>query len=89
LCDGEEGEATCGRGTGVFGGGGGDVVDVICAVGVGQFLGRGMIDFGKDDGGEGGCVGAGRGGVLGENGGIVGYAGTVRGRLGTKNGRNE
>lgn len=84
LRDGEKGESACGWGIGVFGGGAGDVMDVIGAVGVGEFLGRGVVDFGEDEGGEGGRVGAGRDGVLGENGGIVGYAGAARGRLVTK-----
>lgn len=49
---------------GVFGGGGGDVVDVVGAVGVGEFLRGGVVDFGEDEGGEGGGLGCGGGGVF-------------------------
>jgi len=48
LCDDEEGETACGRGAGVLGGCTGDVVDVVCAVGVGQLLRRRVADFGED-----------------------------------------
>jgi len=61
------GEAAGGGGGGVFGGGVGDVVDEALVVGVGKFLGFRVVDFGKDEGGETGCLGGGRGGVFGED----------------------
>jgi hypothetical protein len=49
----------------VLGGGGGDVVDEVGAVGVGKLLGLGVRDFGQDEGGEGGGLRGGGGSVLG------------------------
>ena len=49
----------------MLGGGGGDVVDEVGAVGVGELLGLGVRDFGQDEGGEGGGLGGGGGGVHG------------------------
>jgi len=59
----------------VFGGRVGDVVDVVLVVGVGEFLGFGVVDLGEDEGGEGGGLRGGGGGVFGEDGGAVGDAG--------------
>lgn len=52
----------------------GDVVDEVLVVRVGEFLGFVVIDFGEDEGGEGGGLGGGGGGVFGEDGGSVGDA---------------
>lgn len=58
----------------------GDVVDEVLVVGVGEFLGAvAVVDFGEDEGGEGGGLGGGGGGVFGEDGGPVGDAGAVVG----------
>lgn len=35
----------------------GDIVDLVLAVGVGEFLGGGVFDLGEDEGGEGRCLG--------------------------------
>lgn len=43
----------------------GDVVDVVVAVGVGEFLRCVVGDLGEDQGGKGGGLGGGRGGALG------------------------
>lgn len=73
--DDEVGEAAGGGvGGGVVRGGVGDVVDEVLVVRVGEFLGFVVLDFGKDEGGEGGSLGGGGGGVFGEDGGSVGDA---------------
>lgn len=72
VCD-DEVRQPAGRGMrrGVFGGRGGDVVDVVIVVRVGKLLGRRVADLGQDEGGEGGGLrGCGRG-VFAENGGMV------------------
>jgi len=56
-------------------------VDVVLVVGVGEFLGFGVVDFGEDEGGEGGGLRGGGGGVFGEDGGAVGDAGAGGGGL--------
>ena len=58
-------------------------MDEEAVVGVGELLGGGVGDFGEDDGGEGGGVGAAGagGGVFGEDCVAVGYAGAGGGRL--------
>jgi len=74
--DNEVGEAACGGIAGrVVRGGVGDVVDEVLVVRVGEFLGLVVLDFGEDEGGEGGGLGGGGGGVLGEDGDSVGDAG--------------
>lgn len=65
LRDHEVGQPAGGGRRGVLGGGGGDVVDEVGAVGVGELLGLGVRDFGQDEGGEGGGLRGGGGGVLG------------------------
>lgn len=79
--DDEVGEAAGGgvRRGGVVRGAVGDVVDEVLVVGVGELLRGAVVDFGEDEGGEGGGLGGGRGGVFGEDGGAVGDAGAVRG----------
>jgi len=73
--DDEVGEAAGGGVAGrVVRGGVGDVVDEVLVVRVGQFLGFVVIDFGEDEGGEGGGLGGGGGGVFGEDGGSIGDA---------------
>ena len=53
-------------------------MDEILVVRVGELLGFFMLDFGEDEGGEGGCLRGGGGGVFGEDGGSVRDAGTWR-----------
>lgn len=50
-------------------------MDVVGAVGVGELLGRRVVDFGEDQGGERGGLGLGRGEAFREDRGVVGYAG--------------
>lgn len=55
----------------MLGGALGDIVDVVVAVGVGEFL-RGVVaNLGEDEGSERGGLGGGRGGAFGEDGGVV------------------
>jgi len=50
----------------------GDVVDKVVLMRKGELGGGGVLDLGKNDGGEGGCCGgAGGGGMFGEDGGAV------------------
>jgi len=72
----------------VLGGGGGDVVDEVGAVGVGELLGLGVRDFGQDQGGEGGGLGGGGGGVFGQDCVVVCDAGAVCGMLGVELGES-
>lgn len=69
------GEAASRGGGGVFGGGVGDVVDEVLVVGVGKFLGFRVVDFGKDKGGETGCLGGGGGSMFGKDCGVMRDAG--------------
>ena len=62
--DDKVGQPAGGRGVRVFGGSIGDVVDEVLVVGVGQFLRRGVVDFREDEGGEGGGLRGGGGGVF-------------------------
>lgn len=78
--DDEIGEAAGGEAVRVLGGRVGDVVDVVLVVGVGELLGFGVVDFGEDEGGEGGGVRGGGGGMFAEDGGAVGDAGAGGGR---------
>lgn len=50
--NGQEGETTCGRVRRMGGRGFGDVVDVVVAVGIGQFLRVDMVDLGENKGGK-------------------------------------
>lgn len=59
LGDYEEGETASVGVVRVVGGCFGDVVDVVGAVGVGELLGGGVLNFGEDEGGEGGGLGGG------------------------------
>lgn len=78
LGDDEVGEARC-RGGGCRGGVG-DVVDVVCAVGVGEFLGRRVVNLWQNERGERrGCRG-GRGRVFGKDCVFVGDARVEQGR---------
>ena len=49
-------------------------MDEILVVRVGELLGLFVLDFGEDEGGEGGSLRGGGGGVFGEDGGSVGDA---------------
>lgn len=60
----------------MLGGRFGDVVDVVVAVGVGEFLRGFVCNFGEDEGSEGGGLRGSRGGALGEDGTVVCYART-------------
>ena len=59
-----------------------DIVDEVLVVRVVELLGFVVVNFGEDEGGEGGGLGGGGGGVFGEDGGAVGDAGASI-RLGT------
>lgn len=60
-------------------------MDEVFLVGVSEFLGGFVVDFGEDDGCEIGGSAAGAGGVFGEDGGVVGDA-AVEERCGARAG---